>query len=208
LRFFTLSLILLAAIATGLAGAAEGPAHAQSATVNVGSFYFCNISFQGGVCDTTIGEGSTVTWSVVDGAHTVTECNDAFTTCPPAGGFNSGSLSGGGTFSHTFNDPGTFEYWCSFHPDPMKGRIVVQAAQPATPTPAPTATIAAGTATPGPQQTAVNFQAQTPTPAGVPATGGHDGVGWAWPWAPVLLAVGLLTLAAGVTVVALARRVP
>ena len=51
-----------------------------------------------------------VTWSNDDGpAHTVT--------------FKDGSA--GATFTRTFDRPGTYDYFCSFHPY-MTGRIVVR----------------------------------------------------------------------------------
>jgi plastocyanin len=38
--------------------------------------------------------------------------------------FDSGIMRTGDTFSYTFNDPGTFEYYCAVHPS-MVGEIVV-----------------------------------------------------------------------------------
>src|SRR6266545_687748 len=85
-------------------------------TVNVGDFYFCDASFSGGVCDSSITAGDTVTWQWVGSApHTVTQCDPTFTTCPTVGGFDSGIMSSG-TFSQTFNTPGSFEYRCNVHP--------------------------------------------------------------------------------------------
>jgi plastocyanin len=52
--------------------------------------------------------GATVTWTNDDGTqHTVTARD---------GSFDSGGLTQGQTFSQTFDTPGTFEYFCSFHP--------------------------------------------------------------------------------------------
>jgi FtsP/CotA-like multicopper oxidase with cupredoxin domain len=44
-------------------------------------------------------------------------------------GFDSGTLSPAGTFSHTFSDEGTFEYFCRFHP--MQGIVRVTMGGPA-----------------------------------------------------------------------------
>ena len=44
-------------------------------------------------------------------------------------GFDSGTLSPGGTFTHTFPDEGTFEYFCRFHP--MQGIVRVTTGGPA-----------------------------------------------------------------------------
>jgi plastocyanin len=61
--------------------------------------------------------GSTVTWYNKDSViHTVTARDKTF---------DSGSLPGGGTFSRTFEDKGTFEYYCIPHPY-MEGKVVVE----------------------------------------------------------------------------------
>jgi len=62
----------------------------------------------------TISRGTTVQWTQKDSVtHTVTGT-----------GFDSGGLSQGKTFSHTFNDAGTFDYGCSIHTS-MTGKIIV-----------------------------------------------------------------------------------
>ena len=64
----------------------------------------------------TITVGSTVIWQNHDStSHTVTS---------DTGLFNSGTLSNGGTFSFTFNTPGTYNYHCSIHSS-MHGTIIV-----------------------------------------------------------------------------------
>jgi plastocyanin len=63
-----------------------------------------------------IAAGTTVTWTNNDTvAHTVSQSG---------GGFESGKLDPGMTFSFTFDTPGTYEYFCQFHPN-MKATIVV-----------------------------------------------------------------------------------
>ena len=65
--------------------------------------------------------GTTVTWTNQDAfPHTVT----AGTRDNPTGLFESGNISADGTFSFTFEEPGTYEYFCSIH-DGMRGVIVV-----------------------------------------------------------------------------------
>ncbi len=67
----------------------------------------------------TISVGDTVTWTNQDDIeHTTTEST---------GIWNSGLISRGGSFSHTFHTPGTFDYFCGPHPF-MTGRIVVEEA--------------------------------------------------------------------------------
>ncbi len=176
-----------------------GPVAAAQQSIDVANLYFCDQSFQNGVCETTVSVGDTVVWQVKGGTHTVTECDDSFATCPPAGGFNSGTLSTGATFSHTFSSAGVFEYRCNIHPNAMRGRITVVAQS--TPTPAPGAT-----GTPSPAASAT--PAGSATPAAVPVSGGRPvserGLG---DTATVILAAGLLLLAGALSAgVAVGRR--
>jgi plastocyanin len=65
----------------------------------------------------TIVKGANVTWTNDDTTtHTVTS---------DTGVFESGNLSPGNSFTHQFNDTGTFPYHCSIHTS-MKGTITVQ----------------------------------------------------------------------------------
>jgi len=144
------------------------PARGATTSIEVGNLYFCSASFSGAICETTVTAGDTVTWNNVAGFHTVTECDDSFSTCPPPGGFDSGTLEPDDSFSHTFTSAGVFEYHCTFHPSAMRGRIVVQAVTP-TPTPAATPTPAGST------QAATTAPAASPAPASVPRTGGDPG---------------------------------
>ena len=113
-------------------------------TVPVGDTWYCDSSFQGGLCDVTIREGDTVTWDFTGAIlpHTSTECGASCVSPVPAGQalWNSGTLGAGngGTFSFTFNTPGTYRYYCQFHPELQRGRIIVQGIGPVTPTPTPT----------------------------------------------------------------------
>jgi amicyanin len=62
--------------------------------------------------------GTSVTWTNQDSApHTVTSDSGSE--------LNSGSLSKGQSYSHTFNEAGTFEYHCKFH-SMMKAKIIVE----------------------------------------------------------------------------------
>lgn len=127
-----LSLGLVAVIVL-LAPSENGSQEAEAATVGVdiGDVWFCNASFQGGVCETMIANGDTVLWTQTGGApHTVSQCTDGtFTSC--SGGFQSGTLAGGSgaTFDETFNSDGTFFYRCNIHPSTMRGQIVAGAGE-------------------------------------------------------------------------------
>ena len=176
-------------------------------TVNVGDNFFCDSSFSFGVCDTNITAGDTVMWQWMGNApHTVTQCDQTFTTCPPVGGFDSGTMTIG-TFSQTFNTPGAFEYHCNIHPTLMRGRVNV-AAQQATPTAtAPSATVGA---TPAQTSAPVQTPSQTPVasavPAAVPQTGGPPADGGT-PWALLLAASAVaLVIGSGALAVRIRRR--
>lgn len=61
--------------------------------------------------------GSTVTWDNQDSVvHDVTARD---------GMFDSGNLSRNETFSYTFEQTGTFEYYCTLHPY-MEGKVIVE----------------------------------------------------------------------------------
>lgn len=70
----------------------------------------------------TIKQGTTVTWINRDSVtHTVT----SGTRNNGSGLFDSGNLNSGATFSYTFNEKGTFDYFCMPHSG-MDGTIVVE----------------------------------------------------------------------------------
>lgn len=66
----------------------------------------------------TVAAGSTVTWVNADPdlPHTSTSDDELW---------DSGTLNEGGEFSFTFDEPGTFAYFCEVHPT-MRGSIVVE----------------------------------------------------------------------------------
>ena len=66
--------------------------------------------------------GDTVTWSNDDtAAHTVTAGN---AVDGPSGAFDSSLFLVGAAFSNTFDEAGTFEYFCMVHPW-MAGQVIV-----------------------------------------------------------------------------------
>jgi len=82
----------------------------QTHNININNFAFIPPSL-------SINTGDTVIWTNMDSvAHTVT--SDSGTE------LNSATLQTGSTYSHTFNNPGTFNYHCSIHTS-MKGSITV-----------------------------------------------------------------------------------
>jgi plastocyanin len=103
--------------ASGTAAATTAPtstpgAAAKSASVAIKDFDFTPATV-------TIAVGGTVIWTN-NGPSTHTVAADD-------GSFDSGNLSQGKTFSHTFQTAGTFSYHCGVHPF-MKATVIVQQA--------------------------------------------------------------------------------
>src|SRR5687768_13794046 len=103
-------------------GAQEVPADATTVVI-------ANLAFDPAAV--TVPTGTTVAWTNDDAVpHTVTSTD---------GAFDSGIFDPGGSFSFTFNEPGSFAYICQLHPQ-MQGTVTAegepvaggtQAAQPA-----------------------------------------------------------------------------
>lgn len=95
----------------------SGDAHSEDGEAAAGeevAASIANFAFDPGTLE--IAAGTTVTWTNNDSApHTVSQVG---------GGFESGKIDTGGTFSFTFDTPGTYEYFCQYHPN-MKATIVV-----------------------------------------------------------------------------------
>jgi plastocyanin len=95
----------LAIVDTPLASAEPG-----TASVTIDNFKF-------NAARIAIAAGTTVTWTNRDDApHAIASATRLF---------SSSALDTGDTYSRTFKEPGTFEYYCSVHPH-MTGTIVVQ----------------------------------------------------------------------------------
>jgi plastocyanin len=62
-----------------------------------------------------INVGDTVMWTWMGSPHSVTEQQGTTPCAPLAGGFDSGIQNAGFTYSHTFDAPGTVNYFCSVH---------------------------------------------------------------------------------------------
>jgi len=74
----------------------------------------------------TISQGQPVQWTNMGSPHTVTS-NPGTLGCSPTSteAFDSGTLPGGGIFTHTFTTPGTFAYHCEIHGCTMAGTVTV-----------------------------------------------------------------------------------
>jgi len=73
--------------------------------------------------------GTTVTWTNDDGVpHTVTSADGPGTSSATTSTFGSGTLQNGDSFSHTFEDPGTYYYACTLHAgqESMHAEVIVR----------------------------------------------------------------------------------
>lgn len=175
--------------------ALSGAAAAQETVgVAVGDIWFCDASFQSGVCDTVIDVGDTVVWDFNDAVlpHTATDCGDSCDTPASPPDWDSGFIEGGGgTYEYTFTEPGTYLYRCEIHPFTMRGQIIVQGGPPTgtqPPGPTPEETPLSVTATPG-DDTSPTSTPEATTTVGSPSTGAgpQEGSSGAW-WALAALA--------------------
>ncbi len=99
-----------AALLLALASALPPAAGAAEIAVTIDNFTFTPQKI-------TVKVGDTVTWTNGDDIpHTVTSI----------GHFRSRALDTGDKYTFTFTTPGTFEYFCSLHPQ-MQGSVVVEA---------------------------------------------------------------------------------
>ncbi len=110
------------AAAPTLAPSANTPEATIPAAAAQAAVVMVNTSFQ--PKEITVVAGTTVTWTNQDSvAHTVTSGpRDA-----PTDLFDSGPIAGGGTFSFTFTEPGTYQYHCTPHQG-MDGTVTVTSA--------------------------------------------------------------------------------
>lgn len=111
----TLAVTALLAGACGGGSSGGGTAEAESEQVDIGPADVTIVNFAYEDAEFTASVGDEVVW-VNEGAapHTVT--SDAF---------DSGIIRSGAGWMHTFEEAGTYDYWCSNH-ESMKGTIVVE----------------------------------------------------------------------------------
>ncbi len=199
---------------TSVAGAQS--ASAGRVTVDAGNEWFGDPSFQGGVYEATVSEGSTVEWNVTEGIHNVYECGDnwsnASNSCDGAAWSSDTVLTQGGSFSHAFDTAGIYYYLCIIHPQAMRGKVVVEAGDSAgeDPTPTPVADdtnsgdVSAGGDTDGTDATptsaenpAANPDAAVAGEAALPNGGGAPPVGGGVPTTPFFVAAAIAFAASG-----------
>lgn len=125
---FTAASIAALAVVGGACGGGDAAGRGQPAR-SADSVTMRLIAFRPGAL--TVDAGTTVTWRQTDpGAHTVTsgvvEQGTAGVIEHPDGRFDSGDIATGETFAFTFDEPGTFPYFCALHPATMRGEIRVR----------------------------------------------------------------------------------
>ena len=116
IALFGIAAILGACASTGTAAPATtaAPAGGGSAAIEMSGFAFSKTALE-----TT--KGTAVTWTNKDGTtHTVSSG-----TPPTKDGKFDGQVAAGTTFSFTFNEAGTFKYFCAIH-NSMTGTITVR----------------------------------------------------------------------------------
>jgi hypothetical protein len=77
-----------------------------------------------GTSTSTIPMGTTIHWVWADGFHSTTS-GQCPVNCAPDGLWDSGEHSSPFTFDRTFNQAGTFHYYCTAHGSAMQGDIIV-----------------------------------------------------------------------------------
>jgi amicyanin len=93
---------------------AAGQTASAAAASDAVSVAISGMSF--GAPTVTIKAGGTVTWTNNSTMpHTVTAID---------GSYGSGQLDNGASFSHTYDQPGTYSYYCKLHPR-MRGQVIV-----------------------------------------------------------------------------------
>jgi plastocyanin len=109
------AVVMIAGCASYTSPSPTPSSSAQTSTASQNSISIKGLAFN--PASLTIVKGASVTWTNDDSTtHTVTS---------DTGAFESGNLSPGNSFTHQFNDAGTFPYHCSIHTF-MKGTITVQ----------------------------------------------------------------------------------
>lgn len=101
-----------AVLGAGFSSPATGQ---EQPVVEVGNTYFDPIGL-------SVEPGTTVRFTLVAGTHTATAYEDRIPV--DASPFDSGTLSDG-AFEHTFDEAGTYDYYCRPHQSTQVGRIVV-----------------------------------------------------------------------------------
>ena len=103
-------MVTAAALTIAHAAVTRAPAATGAAAVGIKNFKFSPPAL-------TVPVGTTVTWTNQDeDPHTITSA---------AGAFSSTGLSHDETFTQTFRERGTYQYFCALHPQ-MRATVIVK----------------------------------------------------------------------------------
>ncbi|MFA9563914.1 MAG: plastocyanin/azurin family copper-binding protein [Acidimicrobiales bacterium] len=106
--------------------AVEAPTGPDQVTITDGAFDPANADDAYSPRELTVAAGTEVTWTNADAVvHTVTAGDSDGRVGTPSGLFESGDMEQGDTFSFTFDEPGTYPYYCIPHPW-MTGTVIVE----------------------------------------------------------------------------------
>ena len=120
----TRTALALAASAAIIGACGSSGSAAPSAAAPAAAAATVSVDIQGSKfpANTDVAKGTKVTWTNKDStAHTVT----SGTRPNKDGKFDSGQLAASATFSFTFTEAGTFNYWCQNHSS-MNATITVK----------------------------------------------------------------------------------
>jgi plastocyanin len=122
MRTRSLALTLVALVLLSACGTAAAPSSPSASASAAGAATVDYQGFKAQPATLEVTKGTKVTWTNKDTtAHTVT----SGTNRQSDGKFD-GQIGAGETFSFTFNDAGTFEYFCSKHSSMVGFKVVVK----------------------------------------------------------------------------------
>ena len=126
-----LAALIVAIAAFALTSSAQAGV-VQQVRIPVGDLWFCDESFQNGVCETRINAGDSISWDFSGAAlpHTTAECGASCDSPADASLWDSGTITDGSTFQFTFEEPGTYLFRCNIHPNQMRGSVIVVEREP------------------------------------------------------------------------------
>ena len=185
-RFATLGVVVLALVQAGAVAAAG----AQVAAVD----------YEFDPSSLTVSIGDTVVWKMSGEGHTVRSGTIGADNLghPSDGPLDSGFRGPGESYSFTFAEAGTYEYFCEIHPEQMKGTItVVGAANASAPAAsAPSAQVPSAPVSGNPASAAAT-SAATPAGSGFDRSPAASATPWLLGGIVLAIALGGLALAVG-----------
>jgi plastocyanin len=171
----------------------------EAAAVAAASAPVAAVNYEFNPSSLTVSVGDTVVWTMSGDGHTVRSGTVGADNIghPSDGPFDSGFKGPGESYSFTFAQAGTYQYFCEIHPEQMKGTITVIAAPSSASAPGPIASAqSAAAATPAATAGAPSPAAATPEGSKAPTADAR----------PVAAAGILIAIAIAGLVLALRRR--